>query len=115
MGLKVEKIGHVVVLKLRSGMYTGGDETDELYDKLGELVDEEERKILLDLADVTHMTSIPIGLLARRGISAQKKGLTMALCNVTKRIEDVIVIVALGRLFTLYGSREEALRQMQEC
>ena len=69
MALRVERVGEVAVL-MPQGMLKGGKETDEVENALRKLIYDDHNKILLDLAGVSHMSSMAIGVLASAHSSA---------------------------------------------
>lgn len=108
MSLHVEHQGDVAIVQPR-GILKGDNETDELERVVRQLLDSH-TKILIDLDNVDHMTSIPIGVLVGLHVSAKNRHIPFYLCNMTHHIEDVIIIFRLAELFTIFDSTEEALR-----
>ena len=90
------------------GILKGDHETDEFERVVRLLLDNHER-ILIDLKDVDHMTSIPIGVLIGLHVSAKNRHIPFFVCNMTQHIEDVIIIFRLAEILTIFDSEEEAL------
>ena len=113
MSLQVERLGDVAVV-VPEGMLKGGKETDELKDVLRKLVDDRQKKILLDLTKTTYMTSAPIGLVAAIHVSAGSSHLAFFVCNVNERIQKVwaSILKLLKPPLELHATREEALRAL---
>ena len=109
MGLHVERVGDVALLAT-DGMLKGGRETDELENALRKLVNDHHKKILLDLAKTTFMSSAAIGLLASVHTSAVNRDLHLFVCNVERRIESVLVLVKLMNILNVYDTRDDALQ-----
>ena len=57
--------GSVVILEPK-GSLVGGDETDELKKAVASLLDQGNRKLIVDLGDVEYLNSSAIGALRRR-------------------------------------------------
>jgi len=112
MALNVERVGDVAVLMPR-GMLKGGKETDEVENALRKLIYDDQQRILLDLAHVSHMSSMAIGVLASAHASAAKRKVHLAVCNAEQRIESVLVLVKLTNILNLYDTREAALEALQ--
>jgi len=112
MGLRVERVGDVAVL-MPEGMLKGGKETDELENTLRKLIYDDQKWILLDLARVSHMSSMAIGVLASAYSSAKKREVEFAVCNIEERIQSVLVLVKLSNILTVYDTREDALQAMK--
>ena len=113
MSLHVERIGDVAVV-VPKGMLKGGKETDELQNVLRKLTYDQHKKILLDLAETTHMTSMAIGVLAGVHASAANKNLYFWVCNIEKRIKSILVQVKLLNILTVYDTREDALAAFEK-
>lgn len=111
MGLHIERMNDVAVI-VPSGSLTGGKETDELETNLRKLVHDNQKKILLDLNKTTYMSSIAIGVLASVQASAINRNLEFYVCNVRDRVENVLTIVKLIRILTVFETREEALAEL---
>ena len=86
----------------------GGQWTDELELKLRRLLDDE-KKILLDLRNTTHMNSMAIGRVFGVHMSAVNRGVAFFVCNIDRRIESVLVIFTLVKVLKVYDTREDAL------
>ena len=113
MGLHVERIGDVAVV-VPEGMLRGGKETDELQNVLRKLTYDRQKKILLDLAKTSHMTSLAIGVLTGIHASALSKELRFCLCNIETRIKNVLLQIKLLNILEVYPTRAEALKALAE-
>ncbi len=113
MSLQVERLGDVAVV-VPEGMLKGGKETDELKEVLRKLIDDRHKKILLDLAKTTYMTSAPIGLVAAIHASAGSSHVHFFVCNVNERIQKVwaSILKLLKPALELHQTREDALRAL---
>lgn len=99
-----------------SGEFVGGAETDDLREALAqEARDEGVKKLLIDLAGATYLNSTALGVLIAAHTSFSKRGGTIALCNVSKNIENIFVITKLTLVFTIHSTREAALAVMEEA
>ena len=112
MALRVERVDDVAVLA-PEGMLKGGKETDELENALRKLIYDGQKKILLDLRRVSHMTSMAIGVLAAAHSSATTREINFAVCNVEERIESVLILVKLANILTVHDTREDGLAAMK--
>lgn len=108
MAVRTEKIADVFVV-LPEGMLKGDKETSQLEHELRRLVQGGQAKILLDLRNTTHLNSIAIGVLAGVHTSAANRGLRFAVCNVERRIQNVLTILKLVNVLNVYDTREDAL------
>ena len=108
MQIKHVTSGEVAVLHLQ-GKIMGGPDATTLHEKLHELIAGGTRSVVIDLKDVDWMNSSGLGILIG-GLSAiRKSGGDLRLASVTEKIEEVLRITKLDRVFDVYGSTEEAV------
>ena len=108
MQIKQVTSGDVAVLHLQ-GKIMGGPDATSLHEKLHELIETGTRSVVIDLRDVDWMNSSGLGILIG-GLSAiRKSGGDLRLASVTEKIEEVLRITKLDRVFDVYGSTEEAV------
>jgi anti-sigma B factor antagonist len=100
--------GRIVVLELR-GNYTGGDETDELRDKIKQLSEAGNLKLVIDLGEVSYLNSSALGVLIASHANYAKRGGEIKLCQLNKNIENLFVITKLSLIFDSYPSQIEAV------
>jgi anti-anti-sigma factor len=108
MALRTERISDVVIV-VPEGMLSGGRETDQVESELRRHVQANEKHILLDLRNTSHLASVAIGMLVGVHTSSSNRGLTFAVCNVERRITNTLTILRLVNVLNVYDKREEAL------
>jgi anti-sigma B factor antagonist len=111
MGVRFERQGDIAVL-MPEGNFFGGKETDELQRSIEELKASDNQKMVVDLAKVSHLNSIAIGLLVGAHTTYQKRGGRIVLANVDKRIQNVFVVTKLSLVFEVAESRQDALKAL---
>ena len=111
MAVRIEKLGDVMVVA-PEGNFFGGKETDELHRTLEELKASDNKKLVVDLAKVSHLNSIAIGELVGTYTNYQKRGGRVVLANVDKRIQNVFVVTKLSLVFEVAESRQDALKAL---
>jgi anti-anti-sigma factor len=111
MAVLTERAGDVVVV-IPEGMLRGDKETDQLQYELLRQLEGGQKKILLDLKNTTHLNSMAIGILARIHASAVNRGARFSVCNVEKRIQNMLTIVRLVNVLDVHGTREDALKAL---
>jgi anti-sigma B factor antagonist len=108
MQINEERIGDVVVLSLRGKMTLGeGDEL--LKDKVNSLIQRKDMQIVLHLGGVPYIDSAGLGEIVRTYTTVSRQGGRLVLCDVTKRIEDLLSIEKLLYLFDTYSRIEDAV------
>ena len=110
MQIAERSVGNVKVLDL-SGQITLAKGDDQLLkDKVNSLVHQGNKRILVNLANVTHMDSAGLGELVGAYTTVTKSGGSMKLVNLTKRLQDLLSITKLLTVFDTFDSEPEAVK-----
>jgi len=108
MNLKETEIDGIVVLEL-SGKVMGGPDANLLSEKLHELVDQKNTKVVADLSKVSWMNSSGLGILIGGLTTMRNNDGDLKLVNVTERIKSLLIITKLITIFETFDSVDEAL------
>ena len=100
--------GQIAILEPR-GDLVGGDETEDTRQKIEELVNEGNKRLVIDLAKVSYMNSSALGVLAWAHTNYTKRGGRIVLANLEKNIQNIFVISKLSLVFELYSDQREAI------
>ena len=106
--------GNVVILDME-GKIRIGDESVALRNTLRELAKSGEKRILVNLANVTHVDSSGLGELVGGFVSIQKNNGELKLLNLTDRINELMMITKLLTVFDVYSNEEEAVSSFQSA
>ena len=87
-----------------SGRITLGEGSVILRDKIRELLGQGEKKILLNLGDVTYIDSSGIGELVSAFTAVRKEGGELKLLNLTKKVHDLLQIT---KLYTVFDVKDD--------
>jgi anti-sigma B factor antagonist len=99
----------VTILDLGGKMILGeGDEL--LKDKINSLIQQDRKQVLLNLERVSYIDSAGLGEMVRSYATLTNKGGKLKLLNLTKRIQDLLVITKLIRVFDTYESEQDAIK-----
>lgn len=102
-------VDDVTILDLKGKMTLGeGDEL--LKDKVHSLLNQGQKKILLNLEAVPYIDSAGLGEIVRAYTTVSRQGGKMKLVNVTKRIEDLLSITKLLTVFDTFDAEQDAVR-----
>jgi anti-anti-sigma factor len=113
LSVKIEHVGDVAVVTA-DGQFVGGGETDELDSALTRLVVQEgQRKTLLNLAETRIMSSMALGVLVKTQTAVREREGQFALCAPRPRLKSVIAR-CFGSVIQMYDSQDEALKRLQE-
>lgn len=112
MQIEERIVDDVTILDLKGKMTLGeGDEL--LKDKINSLVSQGHKKILLNLEAVPYIDSAGLGEIVRTYTSISRQGGKLKLLNVSKRIQDLLVITKLITIFDSYEDEKEAVATFQ--
>ena len=109
MQIEERPIGDVMVLDLK-GKVTLGEGDELLKDKVNSLVNQGQRKIVLNLADVPYIDSAGLGEIVRTYTTVSRQGGSLKLLGLTKRITDLLSITKLLTVFETYEKEADAVR-----
>jgi len=70
-------------------------------------------KILLDFANVDHLTSAALGMLININNRIKQQNGQLRLANIRPQIMEVFMITKLNRLFRILGTRADALANFE--
>ncbi len=111
MATKLTTINNLEIAVLEPrGSLIGGEETDELKSKAHDLLEQGNRKLVLDLASVTYINSTGIGALVGIHTMYSKSQGKIKLCNMGKGIQNVFVITRLSSVFDVEETRDVAVK-----
>jgi anti-sigma B factor antagonist len=109
MQIEERRVGDITILDLKGKMTLGeGDEL--LKDKVNSLMNQGDRKILMNLEAVPYIDSAGLGEIVRTYTTVSRQGGTMKLVNLTKRITDLLAITKLLTVFETFDNEAEALK-----
>ena len=109
MQIEERAVGDVVILDLK-GKITLGEGDELLKDKVNSLVNQGQRKILLNLGGVPYIDSAGLGEVVRTYTTVSRQGGSLKLLNLTKRITDLLSITKLLTVFETFDAESEAVQ-----
>src|SRR4026208_917937 len=109
MNIEERTVGDVVVLDLK-GRVTLGEGDELLKDKVNSLVNQGQKKIVLNLAEVPYIDSTGLGEIVRTYTTVSRQGGSLKLLGLTKRITDLLSITKLLTVFETYDNEADAVR-----
>jgi anti-sigma B factor antagonist len=115
MTIKVSTLNNldIAVVEPR-GSLIGGDETDDLKRKTQDLVEQGNKKLIIDLRNVTYLNSTALGTLVQIHTTySRNKGL-VKLCSLGKSVQNIFVMTKLMSVFDVAESRREAISSFQK-
>jgi anti-sigma B factor antagonist len=109
MQIEERAVGDVMVLDVK-GKITLGEGDEQLKDKVNSLVNQGQKKILLNLEGVPYIDSAGLGEIVRTYTTVSRQGGSLKLLNLTKRITDLLSITKLLTVFETFESENDAVR-----
>ncbi len=105
--------GDVLVVAL-SGKVIGGPELMEVKSVFQKAVDQEKKKVLLDLGKVSWMDSSGLGVIVSGHTTLSRAGGALRILNATKKIHELFIITKLITIFETFTDEQEALNSFGE-
>lgn len=102
------QVNGVVVVDM-SGRITLGEGSVVLRDAVRDLLGKGEKKILLNLGDVTYIDSSGIGELVSAFTSTRNQQGQLKLLKLTKKVHDLLQITKLYTVFDIYDDEAAAI------
>lgn len=112
LNIKERRNGSVTVLDLQGNIRLG-EGNIELHNILRFLVEKGERRVLLNLAEVTYIDSSGLGELVAGYTTLQKNQGELKLLNLTLRVQELMVITKLLTVFDVYEDETTAVNSFQ--
>jgi anti-anti-sigma factor len=104
--VNVERADDVTVI-FAEGLFTGGEETEELRLVMQEALQQPgQRKILLNLSGTQLMLSLAVGILMTTHVRAKERGILFYVCGVRPSLHKVLETIMVKPL---------ALRHFDDC
>jgi anti-sigma B factor antagonist len=103
MKTSTRQLNGVTVVDL-SGRITLGEGSVVLRDTIRDLIAKGEKKILLNLGDVTYIDSSGIGELVSAFTTVRNQGGELKLLNLTKKVHDLLQIT---KLYTVFDVKDD--------
>ena len=107
--LTTRQVGDVTVVDV-AGRITLGEGSSALRESLRDLVGKNQKKILLNLGDVTYIDSSGIGELVSGFTTVTNSGGALKLLNLNKRVKDLLQITKLYTVFDVHEDEAAAIR-----
>lgn len=99
----------VVVLEPK-GKIMGGPDASLLHDKLYEYIQQNKKKVVIDLSQVDWMNSTGLGILISGYTTLRNNDGMLKLANVTDKIHSLLTITKLAGVFEAYPTVEDAIK-----
>jgi anti-sigma B factor antagonist len=109
MQIEERVVGDVTILDLK-GKLTLGEGDQQLRDKVSTMILEGHKKLLFNLEAVPYIDSAGLGEIVKTYTTVKRQGGSLKLVNLTKRIEDLLLITKLLTVFETFDTEADALK-----
>jgi anti-sigma B factor antagonist len=110
--LNTRQVGDVTVVDV-AGRITLGEGSSALRDALRDMINKNQKKILLNLGEVNYIDSSGIGELVSGFTTVTNSGGQLKLLNLNKRVKDLLQITKLYTVFDVHDDEAHAVRAFQ--
>lgn len=114
MQIDERTVGDVLILDVK-GRITLGEGDEILKDKVNSLLNQGNKKIVLNLAEVPYIDSAGLGEIVRTYTTVSRQGGSLKLLSLTKRITDLLAITKLLTVFETYESENDAVQSFSSA
>ena len=113
MAIQVERVDDVAIVAATKRLIVAAEieDLDAVLTRL--IVEEGQKKTILNLADTRLMSSMALGILVKTQLAIREKKAHFAICNVHPRLKSVITR-CFGTVIQDYDTCDDALRAMQK-
>ena len=108
MAYKVETKDDVTILIIK-GNLRGGPDTVEIHDKVKELVESGNKKVILDMGGVKWMNSSGLGNMLACYTTMKNNGGDLKLARIDDKVKNVFMITQMEQIFDTYETVEGAM------
>ena len=113
MKASTRQVDGVTVVDL-SGRITLGEGSVVLRDTIRDLLAKGDKKVLLNLGDVTYIDSSGIGELVSAFTTTRNQGGELKLLNLTKKVHDLLQITKLYTVFDVKDDEADAISSFKK-
>ncbi len=108
LAIASREVDGVTVVEL-GGRITLGEGSVQMRDALRDLIAKGQRRILLDLGEVSYIDSSGLGELVSAYTSAKNQSATLKLLKLTKKVHDLLQLTKLYTVFEIFDDEASAI------
>lgn len=112
MSFDVSERYNCMVIQFK-GNVMGGPDAVSLNESLHDLIEKDQKNVVVDLAKVKFMNSSGLGMLIGALTTMRKAGGDLRIANATDKIESLLVVTKLITVFTHFKSVDEAVESFK--
>lgn len=112
MSFDVSERYNCMVIQFK-GNVMGGPDAVSLNETLHDLIEKDQKNVVVDLAKVKFMNSSGLGMLIGALTTMRKAGGDLRIANATDKIESLLVVTKLITVFTHFKSVDDAVESFK--
>jgi anti-anti-sigma factor len=90
------------------------DSAPAIENELKKIVEQRPESVLFDFSKTEYIASVGLRVLLSTTRTLMKAGSTVALLSLSPQVRQVFEIAGFTKIFTIYGSRDEAFQKLQK-
>ncbi len=108
MPISERQLGDVTVIDL-SGKLSNSDESGHLKEKVTSVFFQGRKQVLINVKDLSYIDSSGLGELVACLATARRNNGEVKICNLGKRVQDLMIMTKLLAVFDVHDSEQSAL------
>jgi len=108
MAVKEKIVQGVTILDVK-GNLMGGKETDECHEKIKSLLEDGQKKLVINLSNVKWMNSKGLGMLMASYTSCQNADAKLKIAGATDKVNSLFIMTKLMTIFDTYENTDRAV------
>jgi anti-sigma B factor antagonist len=110
VALKItDRVVDGVTVEALEGRIVLGEESNALREKVKSLLAAGQKKVVLNMADVTYIDSSGLGTMVALHTSARSQGASMKISNLGSKFQEILQVTKLVTVFDAYPTEAEAI------
>ncbi len=114
LNFNVRQVSNVAIVDL-SGRLTMGEAAGMLRETIKELISDDHKNILLNLANVSYIDSSGLGELVGAFATVGNRGGRLKLLNLQKRVHELMQVTKLVTIFEVFEDEAQAVRSFAQA
>jgi anti-sigma B factor antagonist len=114
MQIEQRTLGEVAVLAVVGDITMTADGTSQIADRVRSALDKGHSRVILDLAQVRYVDSTGLGELVQALTASRSRGGDMKLLNVTRRVNDLLILTRLLTIFDCFDDEAAAIASFDQ-
>lgn len=112
MNIHVKDINNVTIIELK-GKLEGGPLSSVISKNLHDLLEKGKKNVVIDLGNVSYISSSGLGILISGLASMKNGGGTLKLANISNKVEGLLSITKLNQIFEKFDTVDQAVESFK--